>query len=85
MQANITDPSKCLFVDDNRGNVDAAKREGWGRCVHFREPKIWSVEHGRMEEVGSERDKGGAENDASVINNLEELRVLWPDIFKKDA
>jgi len=38
-----------------------------------------------MEEVGSERDKGGAENDASVINNLEELRVLWPDIFKKDA
>jgi pyrimidine and pyridine-specific 5'-nucleotidase len=75
MQANVTDPSKCLFVDDNRANVEAAKKEGWGRCVHFKEPTSGSVESGRVKEVESV-------NDIAVISNLEELRVLWPDIFK---
>jgi len=84
IQANVTDPSKCLFVDDNRGNVDAARREGWSRCVHFREPKLGSVEGNMVEKVGIERDKEAVEDNVAVISNLEELRVLWRDIFKKD-
>jgi pyrimidine and pyridine-specific 5'-nucleotidase len=85
IQANVTDPSKCLFVDDNRSNVDAAKKEGWGRCVHFHESELGSLEGGRVEEIGSEREKGAVENDVAVISSLEELRALWPDIFKKDV
>jgi pyrimidine and pyridine-specific 5'-nucleotidase len=81
-QANVTDPSKCLFVDDNRGNVDAAKKEGWGRCVHFHEPEVRVAGDGRLQETGTQRDEGG--KDVAVISNLEELRILWPDIFKKD-
>lgn len=85
IQANVTDPSKCLFVDDNRGNVDAAKRERWGRCVHFHEAGLQSVKDGSAEEIGSKRDEDVVGNDIAVISNLEELRVLWPDIFKKSV
>jgi len=34
-QAGLSDPSKCYFVDDNRGHVDAARALGWAKCVHF--------------------------------------------------
>lgn len=76
IQANVTDPSKCLFVDDSRINVEAAKKEGWSRCVHFRELELQSL-------GDSEQDKGGLEHDVVVISDLEQLRDLWPDIFKK--
>ena len=78
IQAKVTDPSKCLFVDDSRCNVDAAKELGWGRCVHFHEPEL-------MSPGGSDLDKDAVQNDVAVISNLEELRALWPDIFKKDV
>lgn len=84
IQANVTDASKCLFVDDNRGNVDAAKKEGWGRCVHFHEAELQSAVSSSVEDTGIKRNSGDAENDVAVISNLEELRVLWPDIFKKN-
>jgi len=83
-QAKITDPSKCLFVDDNRGNIDAAKRLGWGQCVHFHEKELRSVEGGQVEAIGSERAEGAVGNDVLVISNLEELRVVWPDIFSNN-
>jgi len=76
IQANVTDPSRCLFVDDSRINVEAAKKEGWGRCVHFYEPELQSA-------GDSEQDEGAMEHDVVVISNLEQLRDLWPDIFKK--
>jgi len=81
-QANVTDTSKCLFVDDNRGNIDAAKRLGWERCVHFHERELGSVEGGKVEAIGSQRGEGAVGNDVPVISNLEELRVVWSDIFK---
>jgi len=82
IQANVTDPSKCLFIDDNRGNVDAAKKEGWGRCVHFHEHQLELIE---VDGVGSERHNNAPDNNIPVISNLEDLRVLWPDIFKDDV
>jgi pyrimidine and pyridine-specific 5'-nucleotidase len=35
VKAQVTDPTKCYFVDDNRINVDAARALGWGHVVHF--------------------------------------------------
>jgi pyrimidine and pyridine-specific 5'-nucleotidase len=73
----VIDPSKCLFVDDNRRNIDTAVSLGWGRCVHFAEDGLQHVEGGRAQTIdGSSRD-----NVIPVINDLEELRTVWKDIF----
>lgn len=56
--------------------MEAAKKEGWSRCVHFCELELQSL-------GDSEQDKGGLEHDVVVISDLEQLRDLWPDIFKK--
>ncbi|KII95091.1 hypothetical protein PLICRDRAFT_33922 [Plicaturopsis crispa FD-325 SS-3] len=82
-KAGVADPSKCLFVDDNRGNVDAAKKLGWGSCVHFLERGLEVVEGGKVKTLGSERAQGAEENGIVVINDLEELRTVWPQVFKK--
>jgi hypothetical protein len=82
-QADVSDPSKCLFVDDNRCNVDAARSLGWAQCVHFCERGLQAVEGGKVKEIGSERKEGAEDNGVLVISDLEELRVVWPDIFKK--
>lgn len=70
-------------MDDNRGNIDAAKRLGWGRCVHFHERGLGAVENGKIDIIGSAREQGATDNDVSVISDLQELRVVWPDIFKE--
>jgi pyrimidine and pyridine-specific 5'-nucleotidase len=36
-KAGVNDPTRCLFVDDNLGNVKAAMSLGWTRSIHFRE------------------------------------------------
>lgn len=82
-QAKMTDPSKCYFVDDNRRNVDAARDLGWGHCVHFHERGLGSMEGGQVESIGSKRNQGAVENGVTVIGDLEELRVVWPEIFKE--
>lgn len=83
MQANISDPSKCLFVDDSEQNVIGAKELGWGRCAHFYEAGLQIVEGGKAKTLSQ---NGGATTKTDgivVINNLEELRIVWPDIFSK--
>ncbi|KAF8917956.1 pyrimidine 5-nucleotidase [Mucidula mucida] len=79
-KAGVSDPSKCLFVDDNRRNVDAARELGWTSCVHFCEQGLESMEGGQVKRIGTERQ---AENDNGVvvINDLEELRTVWKEIF----
>lgn len=77
-KANVTDPSKCYFIDDSRLNVDAAKQLGWGHCVHFCERGMISVEGGRPKEIGSESDILPKDS----VTTLEELRAAWPEIFK---
>ncbi|KAJ7590949.1 pyrimidine 5-nucleotidase [Mycena floridula] len=79
--ANVSDPSKCLFVDDNRRNIDAAKALGW-RCVHFCEAGLENVEGGKVKAIGTDRELGASDNDVPVISELEELRLTWSDIFK---
>jgi pyrimidine and pyridine-specific 5'-nucleotidase len=71
-QAGINDPTKCLFVDDNLKNVKAATGVGWIRSVHFRE---------HMPETIDARVTHTIKDGTPIINNLEQLRELWPDIF----
>ncbi|KIL00627.1 hypothetical protein PAXRUDRAFT_821525 [Paxillus rubicundulus Ve08.2h10] len=78
--AKITDPSKCFFIDDSKLNVIAAKELGWGRCVHFHEVGLDAMEGGRMKKLEVDGDSG-ADQGIAVINDLEELRVVWPEIF----
>ncbi|GJJ07404.1 hypothetical protein Clacol_001606 [Clathrus columnatus] len=73
-KANVQDPSKCFFVDDNLQNVRAAKRVGWGSCVHYREPK--ETDSTPINQIETH------EGVDATIESLEELRVIWPHIFK---
>lgn len=36
-----------------------------------------------MKKIGAEREDGAEDNGIKVITDLEELRVVWPDIFKR--
>lgn len=81
-QAGMTDPSKCYFIDDNRMNVDAACAQGWKHCVHFCERGLEAMEGGRIKEIDDEREPGAVDNDVISIQTLEELRQIWPEIFK---
>ncbi|EAU84862.2 SSM1 [Coprinopsis cinerea okayama7 len=79
-KAGITDPSKCYFVDDNRANVEAAAKEGWGHCVHFCEKGLHTVEGGKVSQIGNE-PLSDASPTVIDISHLEELRKIWPEIF----
>jgi len=81
-KANVSDPKLCYFVDDNRGNIDAAQALGWGHCVHFCERGLQHVEGGKVKQIGDDRVDGATDNGVQVIADLEELRVVWPEIFK---
>jgi len=83
-QAGVTDPSKCYFIDDNRGNIDGAIAQGWYKCVHFREKGLEVMEGGVTKQIGSEPLDPVRDN-ANIleINTLEQLREVWPEIFKQ--
>ncbi|KAG6336847.1 hypothetical protein ID866_2243 [Astraeus odoratus] len=82
-QTGITDPSKCLFVDDSKQNVISARKLGWGRCVHFHEHGLETMEGGKLKTLGQNGDTAADTDCIQVIYDLEELRVVWPDIFSK--
>ena len=85
-KAGITDPKKCCFIDDSRGNVAAALKVGWGRCVHFCEHGLDAVEGGKLRQIGVSADGKKEEfREATVIGKLEELRVVWADLFKPEV
>lgn len=82
-KADISDPSKCYFVDDSRSNVDGARAQGWARCVHFSEHGLEAVEGGVLKKINNEKAAGAEPTDGiDTISDLEELRVVWPEIFK---
>ncbi|KAI6035156.1 pyrimidine 5-nucleotidase [Pisolithus orientalis] len=82
-QAGIFDPSKCLFIDDSKQNVVAAKKLGWGRCAHFYEAGLEAMEGGKLKTLGRNGDTAASANGVVVITDLEDLRKVWPDIFSK--
>jgi len=80
-QAGVRDPTKCLFVDDNLSNVQGAKRVGWIRSVHFREHEPETDEVLRIDHTGRDQAKLPSKDGIPIINNLQQLRDVWPDIF----
>jgi len=81
-KAGISDPAKCFFIDDSRLNVNAARKLGWGRCVHFFERGLQVVEGGKHKEIGKEAEENFYEDGVVAITRLEELRTVWSDVFK---
>ncbi|CAK5275528.1 unnamed protein product [Mycena citricolor] len=79
-KASVSDLSLCYFIDDNRGNVDAARALNWGHVAHFWEKGLVHVEGGKVKEIGRERIEN-ADNGAVIVTDLEELRIVWPEIF----
>jgi pyrimidine and pyridine-specific 5'-nucleotidase len=78
-KAGVNDPTRCLFVDDNLGNVKAAISIGWTRSVHFREHSPETIE---ARVTHTDKDQKTTINDRTpMINNLQQLRELWPEIF----
>ncbi|KAF4602061.1 hypothetical protein EYR40_005263 [Pleurotus pulmonarius] len=77
--ANVSDPALCYFIDDNKSNVLAAKQLGWGRCVHFCEHGLESVEGGKKLVINNSDINN---NEIVSVTNLEALRSVWPEIFK---
>jgi pyrimidine and pyridine-specific 5'-nucleotidase len=78
-QAGINDPTKCLFVDDNLNNVKAASGVGWIRSVYFRERVPETID---VCVTHTDKDQSTVTKDGTpTINNLQQLREMWPDIF----
>ena len=84
-KAGVTDPKKCFFIDDSRTNVAAALKLGWERVVHFCEHGLETVEGGRHKQIGVGADGQEALKEATVVNKLQDLRVVWADIFKPEV
>jgi len=82
-EADVTDPLKCYFVDDNRGNIDGAIAQGWGKCVHFCEKGLEAMEGGITKQIGDEPLDPTHPNGANIveISRLDQLRDVWPEIF----
>ena len=50
--------------------------------MHFCERGLRSVEGGQLKEIGSDSPAVDDDSGIQVISQLEELRILWPEIFK---
>ncbi|KAJ7068368.1 pyrimidine 5-nucleotidase [Mycena amicta] len=71
------DPFDCYFVDDSRPNVKAARALGWGHVAHFCERGLIHSEGGKLKEITEVEVLEGID----VIEDLEELRTIWPEVF----
>jgi len=80
-QAGVQDPAKCLFVDDNLENLVAAKAVGWIRCVHFREHDPITPQKPDVNYTPGSQEELPTEDGIPVINNLQQLRNVWPENF----
>lgn len=70
-EAGVRDKAKCYFVDDSKTNCEGAERFGWGKVVFKIEPE---------DEMPKEEERPSR----YVVKRLEELRGLFPDLFKKE-
>jgi pyrimidine and pyridine-specific 5'-nucleotidase len=81
VQAGVQDPTKCLFIDDSLSNIQGAKRVGWIRSVHFRERAPEADEALRINHTARDQEKLLAKDGIPMLNDLQQLREVWPDIF----
>lgn len=82
--AGVMDPSKCYFVDDNRGNIDGALAVGWRKCVHFCEKGLEAMEGGVLKQIGEKPlDPTTGSASFAEVDKLDQLRDIWPEVFKK--
>ncbi|KAM6495806.1 pyrimidine 5-nucleotidase [Amanita muscaria] len=80
-RAGVSDPSKCYFVDDSLKNVMGAHALGWSHCVHFCEKGHEMMEGGKLKTLVS-NGSATATNAIDEISDLQQLREVWPEIFK---
>jgi len=80
-QAGVRDTAKCLFVDDSLSNVKSARRVGWIRSVHFREHGPTTLQEPAVNHTPTDQEKRPIEERIPIINSLQQLRNVWPDIF----
>jgi pyrimidine and pyridine-specific 5'-nucleotidase len=81
-QAGVSDGSRCLFVDDNLGNVQAAKIAktdggvGWRSCIYYRE----ADSPGGVAPI-----KDSKKDIDDYVDDLDILRQKWKEfgIFKQ--
>ncbi|GAB7359047.1 hypothetical protein MBLNU230_g5119t1 [Neophaeotheca triangularis] len=66
-EADASDPTECYFVDDSALNARAGKAYGW-RSVHLVEPDAKAPPEPACD---------------YQIANLEELRTIFPEVFKR--
>ncbi|GAA5847640.1 hypothetical protein JCM5353_004169 [Sporobolomyces roseus] len=69
-------PDSLYFVDDSALNVKGANSLGWGHCVLFDEMGDEAEKLGGLEQV-----KKGDGAKVSVVNDMQDLRKIWSDIF----
>ncbi|GAA5940457.1 uncharacterized protein JCM15063_002331 [Sporobolomyces koalae] len=78
--AAVTDPApspdSLYFVDDSALNIKGAHSLGWGNCVLFDELGDEAERLGGLEHTAQPRDAK-----VSVINDMQDLRKVWQDIF----
>ncbi|KAI5833857.1 pyrimidine 5-nucleotidase [Schizophyllum commune Tattone D] len=82
-KAGITDPSKCYFVDDSLKNLKAAHALGWGHLAHFCEHDLEVVEGGLVKRLPKYEAGSKTEEGIDIVSNLQQLRTVWPEIFKE--
>jgi putative hydrolase of the HAD superfamily/pyrimidine and pyridine-specific 5'-nucleotidase len=70
--ANVTDPNRCLFLDDSTSNMRAAKKVGWRTVL--------VGEYGR--DCGSKIECADAD---VTVGRVHELRDIAPGLFVEDA
>ncbi|KAF9467064.1 Haloacid dehalogenase-like hydrolase-domain-containing protein [Collybia nuda] len=82
-QANVADPSKCYFIDDNRKNVNAARAHGWGHCVHLCETGSQVASDDTVEKEDEQEKRDCSDTPVEIVTALEGLRSVWPEIFHR--
>ncbi|KAI5124940.1 hypothetical protein M0805_007367 [Coniferiporia weirii] len=84
-KAGISDPLKCYFVDDSKTNVDAARRLGWGHCIHFCETGLVTTEGGVKKTIAIASASNPDLAEQTQVEALEELRTVWPELFREGS
>jgi hypothetical protein len=79
-QAAAPPGAPIYFVDDSRANIEAAAALGWPHCAHLVERGLSAVEGGQARTLGADAATAPG---VAVIETIDDLRRVWPEIFKR--